>query len=169
MRPTPTCVLVANGAKASLLTYHDPSTPDPLQLRLIPKSSLANAIGRTRDSDTFSETRPGLKRSNPHSPRHGVDDHRQKHRQESEKRFATKVAEETGALCHSMHGCRLVVVAGPAMLGFLRGAFSQRPNLLDAVFQVIEQDQDLTALSPSQIHDKLASANLLPQRPRFHG
>jgi protein required for attachment to host cells len=160
------CVVAADAGRARILTLETATTAgDSTPVSLVEVSDLTNPTRRTRDSDLFSDTRPGLRHEGATGPTHGVDDRRDNQRAESDRRFAEMVAEQAEAAWRSYPGCHIVVTAAPRMLGNLRPAIARRVTGA-APFDVEELDKDLSRLSPPALHDALAAAGLLPARGR---
>lgn len=154
------CVLLANAGRARVLALADERT-DEGTTRLTEVADTRDPASRARDSERFSDTRPGLRRGGQHGPRHGVSDRRQAHRRESERRFAESVAEHAARAGRAYASCTMVVVAGPQMLGQLRTALAR--HLRDSSgIEVVELARDLTPLAAPAVHDALARAGILP-------
>jgi protein required for attachment to host cells len=162
------CVIAADAGRARILTLEAGSSSDEAAAHLVEVADLSNPARRTRDSDLFSDTRPGLRREGAHGPRHAVDDGRDRQRDESDKKFAEQVAEQAeAAWCH-FAACHIVVVAPPKMLGILRPVLARHQRGVTRC-DVDELDRDLSRLAPSALHDALAEAQLLPPRGRATG
>ncbi|CAN5871690.1 hypothetical protein BH11MYX2_BH11MYX2_08570 [soil metagenome] len=78
--------------------------------------------------------------------------------------FARLVATEMHALMQSAHSKRLILCAGPHMLGALRTA---EREVAQPGVQIDELPLDLAKLSPSQLREHLASHGLLPELHRL--
>lgn len=162
-----TCVVVGDGARARLLSYHwFPGNGHALDT-LTERLDLVNPSHRLRAGEVYSETRPGLRRGAPTGPGHATDDHRGRHREKEAQRFAAEIAEATGELCEKMGYCRLLVIATPHMLGEIRDALEKHPEWTRRVVEHIECSRDLTRLTIPAVHDWLASNDLLPPRQRL--
>ncbi len=163
------CVIAADAGRARILTL-DVGSPAEEQAatHLIEVADLANPARRTRDSDLFSDTRPGLRREGAHGPSHAVDDGRDRQREESDKKFAELVAEQAEAAWSKFAACHIVVAAPPKMLGILRPVVA-RHKIGPTRCEVHELDRDLSRLAPPALHDALAEAGLLPARGRVSG
>ena len=161
------CVVVADGARARLLTYHWQSGDEQDMGSLTERRDLVNPNRRLRAGDLHSESRPGLQRAAPQGPGHATDDHRVRHREQDEKRFAAEVAKATGELCQEMGHCRLLMIATPHLLGEVRAVLAKHPDWTRAVVERVERDRDLSQLSKPEVHDWLAINDLLPPRPRL--
>lgn len=160
------CVLLANAGRARIFTLAS-AAPDA-ESTLAPlaeASDLSNQEARARDSERFSDTRPGLRRESHSGPRHAVSDRREGNRRDSERQFARVVARETADTWSQLDDCRLVVAAAPRMLGHLRPALAQQNHVAPPATSV-ELARDLTGLAPAAIHDALAAEGLLPERGR---
>jgi protein required for attachment to host cells len=161
------CVLVADSARARILVVDSgDGSLEPTLSALTEVATLTSPERRARDSELFSDPRPGLRREGPHGPRHGMDDHRAGERREARRRFAELAAAEAEAVCRRTGASRLVVAAGPGMLGFLRRPLDRRAGA--SPLALGELARDLSKLAPPAIHDALAHAGLLPPRGRRH-
>ena len=158
------CVVAADGAHARILTLDAANVHDASTAPLVEVADLSNPARRAKDSELFSDTRPGLRRESGQGVRHAVDDRRDSQRQEGDRRFADMVAAEAEQVWSSHPACHLVVVAGPRMLGNLRPAIARRRN--GTPLEVRELDRELSWMSPPALHDALAGASLLPPRGR---
>jgi protein required for attachment to host cells len=159
------CVIAADAGRARILTLEVGTSSDEAAAHLVEVADLSNPARRTRDSDLFSDTRPGLRREGAHGPRHAVDDGRDRQRAESDKKFAELVAEQAEAAWSHFAACHIVVVAPPKMLGILRPVLARQQRGATQC-DVDELDRDLSRLAPSALHDALAEATLLPPRGR---
>ena len=159
------CIAIVDASRARLYTYDEENEPTS-QLREI--RDLVNPGRRLRASEMFSETRPSL----GHPGRPGLsrepgstrDDHRDDHIDMMDMKFAKEIVAEIDRILKAGHYGHLIVVASPRMLGELRKANGvlKRNNLV-----VDEIPRDLAKLTSSQLHDHLASMELLPPRARL--
>jgi hypothetical protein len=155
-------VIVADAARARVLVLAELGSAPA---RLVEVAAVTHPERRARDSEVLSETRPGLRREGPHGPRHGMDDHRDRHRRAVDREFARLAVDEAVRNWRAHGATRVIVAASPAMLGLLRPAIA-RSNGGQKPFGVLELARDLTRLSPPALHDALAEAGLLPPRGR---
>ena len=173
-RPTPAppprahnvCVLVADAARARVLVLDVArGNLDFATSKLVEVADTTNPMLRARDAEVLSDSRPGLRREGPKSPRHAVSDHREDRRRDIERHFAARVAEEAASVWRRYSPCELIVAASPVMLGLLRPAIERQIRAKD---QIVVRDlaRDLTKLTASQLQDLLAEAGLLPRRGR---
>ena len=160
-------VFVVDEARARLyrLTHKGGLDPDRVG-KLHEIDTLIDPERRIRDASMFTESRPGLRRGAVQHARHGVDDHRDGHRDENRRRFAQRIWERTlgEKLGSNDHW---VVATGPAMLGTMRAVTNNwRGN---KPINIQELEANLAGLSPSEIHDVLSDKGFLPRRPRMGG
>ncbi|HKY36692.1 MAG TPA: host attachment protein [Polyangiaceae bacterium] len=80
---------------------------------------LTDPQGELTGNELFSSTRSGTNRS-PHGANFEYDDHRERHREEAERRFAKRIALTTKQLVARESASRLVLAVEPHMLGILR-------------------------------------------------
>jgi protein required for attachment to host cells len=158
-------IVVADAARARIFTYEagDPAEADgvsPLSERV----DLVDPERRLRPSQIHSESRPGVTHS-PHGPSFAVDDHRDAHADEADRRFAGKIAVELEGVLAEHPADDVVIVASPHMLGYLRDDTAELPR---RGLEVHTLALDLTRETPSQLHDHLAERGLVPARRRHH-
>jgi protein required for attachment to host cells len=105
--------------------------------------------------DIMSE-RPGRTHESHGTTRHAIEPHSDPVRQ-AEHRFADHVAEQLSARFARKDFDRLVLVAGPTMLGDLRAA------LPDAIRKTVhgELAKDLTHLTNHQLKEHLLAADII--------
>jgi protein required for attachment to host cells len=154
-------VVVADAGRARLYELgREEARPGETVPRLREAATLRKPERRAQDSQVFSDTRPGLRRGVPGGAGHGVDDRRDQHVAEWDRQFASEILE---AIADRLRNgpARVVVAASPHMLGLLRGGFER---LGRAGADVIDLPKDLTKLTPTELHDHLASGGLLPPR-----
>jgi protein required for attachment to host cells len=159
------CVVVADSARARLFTYRAPDRAETSSDVLLESEDLVSPSRRRRDSETFRDSRPGLRQAQRGGPRHGVDDRRAASRDEEERIFAGDIVEHATQLCERLGRCPLVIVASRGMLNALGGAMAHAPAWLRER-ATHELARDLTHLRPAQVHDWLAAESVLPPRRR---
>ncbi len=110
-------------------------------------------------NDLFSNTRSGSNRGAA-GGRHEYDDHRGRHREENERRFAKQVASEIAVFARREGATKLVLAADPRMLGFLRESV---PGTLPPGTELLEFSENLGSRSPEQIREALSRHGALPR------
>lgn len=152
------CVVVADATRARFFVLEPSNRPaSESSPRLIEQDGLRNSERRARDANGFSDTRTGANRS-PGSRTHPYDDHRSRHVEEFDRRFASLVADRIRRLTET-HAPRQVIIAAPdRMLGLLRQALNgfDRASIQDVALDLTKQNQHA-------IHDRLARDALLPR------
>lgn len=160
------CIAIIDAARARLYTYQEDASPaDQLKEVL----DLTNPGRRLRSSELFSETRP----ANALPGRPGIgrvpgstkDDHRDEHIGMMDAKFAKEIVHEIDKLVTRDGFGHLILVASPKMLGELRkanGALKRNGLVVDEI------PRDLAKLTPAQLHDHLASLDLIPGRQRLY-
>jgi protein required for attachment to host cells len=155
-------VVVADGARARFFTVEPATQPfvesDP---RLIEQEDLANTEHEQGGRDKYSSTRTGVNLNPRGGPSHGYDDHRTRHEQEHERRFAEDIAARAISLAQKHRIRHLVVTADSRMLGSLRDALEIPVKL---GIEVRELAKDLTKLTSTQLHEHLAAAGVVQAR-----
>lgn len=131
-------------------------------------AALVNPARRSRDNEVFSDSRPGLRQGAGGGTAHGVDDRRNSHKDELDRRFAVDIVDKVLEVSRGLGAHTIVLAASPNMLGFLR---SRTGKWSEAGHEVEELARDLTQLTPAQLHDRLAQEQLVPPRSRYgrHG
>ncbi len=115
---TTTAVVLADAARARIFTVEkvpgQAGVPTPA---LIEQICLVNPARRQRPSEKQADTRPGSRRAAGGSGvGHAVDDRRDAHADELDRRFAEEVVDALAKFQDS----RFVVAAPPKLLGMLR-------------------------------------------------
>ena len=160
------CVLVADAARARVLVLDEVRGGlGPSISALVEVADITNPMLRARDAEVLSDSRPGLRREGPKSPRHAVSDHREDRRRDIERHFAARVAEEAASVWRRYSPCELIVAASPVMLGLLRPAIDRQIRAKDLI-TVRDLARDRTKLTAPRLQDLLAQAGLLPSRGR---
>ena len=153
------CVVVADGARARLFALAEAGIGEGGP-NLVEISDLANSEAEAAGKDLYSEQKSGRNAAPAGGGAHGYDDHRDRHIQESERRFAKQIAAAAAdAVARQKAGC-LVLAADPRMMGHLRDAMSD----IAAGIRVKEVAKDLTKLSAYELHEHLAGDEVLPAR-----
>lgn len=156
------CIVVADGFRARFFTLEQPGIPE-LQggPDLTEQRDLVNPEKGQRSRELFSNLKSGRNQAPGNGPGHGYDDHRGRHEDEIERRFARRLADEITTFAQERRVEQLVLVADPRMLGFLR---SEIGSTLPSGIRVDELTRDLSSLTPPRIHERLANEGLVPAR-----
>ncbi len=161
--PMRTGIVAADATRARLYTFEELAAPvDVAKQELRERVTLVDPARRRRDSELFSDSRPGLERA-PNGRGFAFDDGRDAARRRMDRDFAADIAASCRELIRG-HGCnRLILAASPRMLGFLRelGGFEHLE------VELCEIDRNLAHLSRPRLHDYLTHRGLLPARERL--
>jgi protein required for attachment to host cells len=159
------CIAIVDAAHARLFTYQEDASPGQ-EMREV--RDLANPGRRMKDHEMFSETRPPLRPSGLTGPNvsggAASDDHRNQHVAMMDTKFAKEIVDEVDKLVRAEGYNHLLVIAAPKMLGELRkanGALKRNGLVIEEI------PRDLANLNATQLHDHLASLNMLPGRQRL--
>jgi len=155
------CVVVADSSRARFFTLEDARVPEVESgPNLVEHSDLVDPEVAVPGRENFSEAKSG--RNMPRGgPAHGYDDHRDRHVDERDRRFARRIADTAIDQVYQHGARRLVLSATSRMLGFLREALSSRAgNRLE----IREIAKDLAGRGSVEIHRHLSEAGLLPGR-----
>jgi protein required for attachment to host cells len=151
-------IVVADGARARFFTA-DFSTGGTA-VRLAEHEDLLNPERSLRGRDEFSNLKSGRNRAPPRGPAHGYDDHRLRHREELERRFARSIAEASARVVRREKPSCFVVVAEPRLLGMLRSAFEAA---LPPTLPRTEVAHDLSWHALPNIRAELEKQGVLPE------
>jgi protein required for attachment to host cells len=151
-----TGILVAGGTRARFISVEVPADAEldggP---HLIEHDDLVNPDGDVPARVLFSD-RSG--RAHGGAVSHGLDDHRDQHQAEIERRFARRVIDAAEQFRSGRAVQRLVIVAECQLLGKLRAELDPK-RWRDA--EVVELAEDLSRQSLRQIHAALAQHGLV--------
>ena len=154
-----TCVVVADRARARLFITVTPPERGvgsaPVDLQEI--EALIDAEGELMGHEVFANLRSGTNRS-PHGAAFEYDDHRERHREEEERRFAKRVARAIRELVARESASRLVLAVEPHMLGVLRQELGES---LPAVVARVELAKDFSWHTATHILEVLQRCGAL--------
>lgn len=156
-------VVVADAVRARF--FHMEEAGDPSLESgpdLVEDEVLLNPEQAMADRDVFSESKSGRNRTRGTSP-HGYDDHREKHADENNRKFARHVAKETISRAGKKSARYVVIAADKRMLGMLRSRLADSAN---AKWEIREYAGDISKLAPRALHKHLAGKKLIPPRRR---
>lgn len=150
-------IVVADASRARLFTFkrEDDLAPAPV---LRERVDLVSLERRQRPSELFSETRPPTGMT-ANGRGFGVDDHRDAHMDEIDRRFAEQVMSRLASLTEEAACHRVALVASPRFLGHLReyaGTLRQRGLPLEEVAR------DLTRETGPKLREHLGELGVLP-------
>lgn len=156
-------IVVADAARCRIYS-HEPSSGPPVdhepELREV--VDLIEPERRLRPRERHGEKQgTGV---SPTGVGFGLDDRRDSHEREIERRFAAEIVDELSEVLESTSCRRTAIVAGPHMLGLLRAKMTP---LAKRGVEVHEVSLDLNSETTARIHDHLASAGVLPVRQRI--
>ena len=157
------CVVVADGARCRFFTVEEPLEPrfegGPGLLEHI---DLVNPEGEIAGKKLFGNQKSGRGRAPCRGSAHGFDDHRSRHLDEVERRFARRVVDAVLSFARENRAERIVLVADSRMLGILRDELDAEKH----AFALDELAQDLSSHAVSHIQDVLTHRGLLlPRHP----
>ncbi len=124
--------------------------------KLTEVETLVNPENRLRDGELFTESRPGIRSGGAGGTAHGVDDRRDSHHTETDRKFAKQVLAKFAELIESGDVRYAILAAGPKMLGHLRDNRNILPHI-----NVGELPKHLTELSAHDLCKRLEAADLL--------
>jgi len=153
-----TGIIVADGARARFITY-EPTRDLDLdgRPRCVEQADLVNPERRAAAREQFSD-RPGRLHASRGGPAHAADDHRQRHQEEVDRRFARRILEETQPFAEKHQLGRLILIAAPRLLGCLRAQLDGR-RLAD--LSIVELNEDHSQRPLGQIAALLIERQLL--------
>lgn len=153
------CIAIIDATRARIYAYQEDLEP-ARQLHEV--RDLVNPGRRLRSSEMFTEAHSSVRSSG--EPASSYDDHRDAHIDMLDQKFAKEIVGEIDKVVRTDNFAHLIIIASPRMLGEVRKADGL---LRRADLRVDEIANDLTTLTPSQLHDHLASLALIPPRTRL--
>lgn len=151
-------IVVADGSRARLLTAELPKQGS--SVRLEEAEALVSPERNLRARDTFSNLKTGRNRASPRFAAHGYDDHRDRHRDQIERRFASRIAAAAAKLVRRKPTSPLVIVAEPRLLGMLRPELAEK---LPESVPRLEIAEDLSWHALPRILKVLERRSVLPK------
>jgi protein required for attachment to host cells len=155
-------VAAIDGTKARFLTLEPAEFPGDSGPHLTEHEGLSNAAKEMQGQDLWADTNSGRNRGSG-GQAHSYDDHRQNHLIEFERRFAQEIAAKISDLARSHQVQQLLLVAEPQILGFMREALG---SVFPKNLKMTELAKDICHLKPHELHEYLASKELLPARKK---
>lgn len=157
-------VTVISKTKARFLTLEQAQLPAYQSgPNLIEHEALLNPTQDVGGKDLWATVKTGRNQGSA-GQAHAYDDHRDNHLEEFERRFAQMIATQIVNLAQTHQAQRLVLVAEPQILGGVRDALNP---ILPKNLQIQELAKDLCKVKTSELHEHLASKNILPVRKRI--
>lgn len=135
----PTLLILADGARCRLVSAKssENETFDPV-VELVECGALANPEHLLPGQSIYSEARSGGNRSPGGGPGHGYDDHRDRHHDETLRRFARDIVTQAETTMKENELSKVVLIANARLLGFLRQQLP--PRMHDKILTTIEED-----------------------------
>ena len=152
----PVAIAIADAARARVFTFTRLDDDAPLALH--ERADLVSPERRVRPRELWTDARP---RGNPNPSGHGdpVDDHREDHLAEVDRRFAAEVVQQLAAVADATGAVRVALVASPRFLGHLR---EHAGPLYQRGLTVEEVARDLTREDPRELRAHLGQLGVLP-------
>ena len=155
-------IITADAARARFITAEILDDQDNEgSPRLLEHAALDNPLGERRQREEFSDRasrKPSGAGQRGVSP--ATDDHRERHEQEDERRFAQRIVEEAQRFVSTHHPATLVLAAGPRLLGVLRKEVGDRQW---HGLELHELADDLSGQPLPKLRDALARRGILPE------
>ena len=152
-------IVVADRVRARFFAVDPPPAhrpeSDPPKLREV--EALTDSEGALKGNELFANARSGTNRA-PGGREFEYDDHRERHRQEVERRFAARIAKTLATFVRSRALEKLVIAAEPRMLGLLRHELNGKLNGVE----LHELAENLSGMTPEQIQSALSRTGALP-------
>jgi protein required for attachment to host cells len=155
------CVVVADRSRARLFVSvkgAERHGAPGRQSELREIEALTDPEGEIVGAELFSSAHSGSNRS-PHGAQFSYDEHRERHRDEEERRFAQRVAGAVHSRLDAETFDRLVLAVEPRLLGLLRRALN---GSLGKSVEIVEMAKDLSRHTPEQIREALARSGVIP-------
>lgn len=162
----PTLLLVADGARCRLIAVRSSESEsfEPI-VELTECDALANPEALLPGQSIYSEAKSGRNRSHPGGPAHGYDDHRDRHHEETLRRFARDIVTHAESAMKENDLAQLVLMANARLLGFLREQLP--PRLQERVGATFEEDA--TKKNVDELRRLLEQRGLVMARPARTG
>jgi len=153
-----TGIIVADAARARFITFEPSREPDQDgKDRCVEHADLVNPEAGTARRERSGD-RPGRLHASRGGPAHLADDHRQRHQEEVERRFAKRILDAAAPFLGQHRLRHLLLIAAPRLLGSLRAELAGR-HLRDV--QIVEMNEDHSRRSLSQIAELVVQRQLL--------
>lgn len=146
-------IALVDASRARLFTYDRTLDETGIHEELLEKEDLVNPARHKRPSELFSSSGHGGGLT------YGFDDHRDHHISEMDAEFARTVMASLREIIDEFPTRRVIIAAGPRMLGKLRVA---APGLLPDDIEVLELPHDLVRMHPNDLLERLAEHVLVP-------
>ncbi|NER29800.1 MAG: host attachment protein [Symploca sp. SIO1C4] len=162
-------VAVVDGTRARFFSLEQVQLPEyESGPNLVERETLFNRAKELAGKELWASVKTGRNQGKG-SQGHAYDDHRQNHLSEFGRRFAQIVANQIAKMAQVEQAQRLILVAEPQILGLLREVLApllpRNPQLKN--LQIQELAKDLSKLKPIEIHQSLASKDLMPARKKL--
>ena len=154
-------IAVIDGTRARFFALEQAAVPEyESGPNLVEKECLANSAKELQGKELWSNTKTGRNRGSGNQA-HGYDDHRNNHVGEFERSFAKEIVTKIIDLTHTCQCQRVILVAEPQILGFVREALIP---LIPKNLKIEELAKDLCKLKSLELHEYLADRELVPAR-----
>ena len=152
-------VVVADGAHARFFALQNPEEPRvDGGAYLLEMRDLVNPDADIPERLLFSD-RSGRAHASREGAAHSLDDGRERHRRELERRWARRLVDEMAQFVRYEQSTRLLLVAEPRVLGALR---EQLVHERLRNIEIVELGENLALHPVAHIQSSLASRGLLP-------
>jgi protein required for attachment to host cells len=156
-------VAVIDGTKARFLTLKPSELPGyDSGPNLIEHEALLSSNNELQGQDLWTSTKTGRNRGVA-GQAHSYDDGRDNHMVEFERRFTQNIAAKIANLIQAHQIQQLLMIAEPRILGFMRETLTP---ILPRNIKTQELAKELCHLKPYELHEYLASKQLLPPHKR---
>lgn len=159
-----TGIIVVDRSRARFITVvaGDPDLEGGPKLE--ERRDLVNPSAELSERELYSD-RSGSLHGSPSGAAHASDDHRARHTEEAERRFAGSVIDEARRFAVEYGLTRIVLLAGPRLLGTLRSKLD-RSGFRDV--EIVELEESFASQPLQKIRDALSRRGILPapQTPR---
>jgi protein required for attachment to host cells len=146
-------IALVDASRARLFTYDRTADETGIHEDLVEHADLVNPARHKRPSELFSDS------GHTGGLTYGFDDHREAHIAHLDVEFARTVLAALREIIDEFPTRRVIIAAGPRMLGKLRTA---APGLLPDDIEVLELPHDLVRLHRNDLLERLAEHVLVP-------
>ncbi|HHP7229944.1 MAG TPA: host attachment protein [Xenococcaceae cyanobacterium] len=158
-------VAVIDGTQARFFTLDSTATSEyESSPNLIEHQGLSDSTQELHGQELWANVKTGRNKGS-NGQAHSYDDHRQNHKIEFERKFASNINNALLKVIDQSQAKNLILVAEPQILGIMREIMTD--NLYKNL-NIQEVAKDICQFKTNQIHDYLAKKALLPPCNRVY-
>lgn len=155
------CIIVADGARARFFGLQRGEEGER-RSHLVPLASLENPDFRARGAEAPQRIKTEHITDRQAGATHPVNDRRDQHRLELERRFAAEIAQRAAGLTSGWAAGTVILIADPRVLGLLR---EEVRGVLKPGLELKALAKDYTTLTTPELERHLIVSGVLPDGP----